>query len=82
MLRADGYKTCLDLPNTPHGGWKSSGWGRFNGAEGLRNFTQVSRNVSVGAETVDEVHYGAQSASPGSTSRHTAALSNRPPHHR
>ena len=31
-----------DPPNVPHGGWKSSGWGRFNGAEGLRGFTQVS----------------------------------------
>jgi benzaldehyde dehydrogenase (NAD) len=34
--------TPADPPTVPHGGWKSSGWGRFNGAEGLRSFTQVS----------------------------------------
>ncbi|WOO81565.1 Salicylaldehyde dehydrogenase [Vanrija pseudolonga] len=30
-----------DSPLVPHGGCKSSGWGRFNGVEGLRAFTQV-----------------------------------------
>lgn len=33
--------TLNDLPTVPHGGWKASGWGRFNSTEGLRNFTQV-----------------------------------------
>ncbi|WOO79887.1 Vanillin dehydrogenase [Vanrija pseudolonga] len=33
--------TLNDLPTVPHGGWKASGWGRFNSSEGLRNFTQV-----------------------------------------
>nr|XP_031860276.1 uncharacterized protein CI109_004160 [Kwoniella shandongensis]KAA5527348.1 hypothetical protein CI109_004160 [Kwoniella shandongensis] len=33
--------TAGDLPSVPHGGWKSSGWGRFNGAEGIRSFTQI-----------------------------------------
>lgn len=30
----------------PHGGWKSSGWGRFNAVEGLRGFTQT-RSIEV-----------------------------------
>ena len=38
---ADTYKTPADDPRVPHGGWKSSGWGRFNGVEGIRSFTQV-----------------------------------------
>jgi acyl-CoA reductase-like NAD-dependent aldehyde dehydrogenase len=25
----------------PHGGWKNSGHGRFNGLEGIREFTQI-----------------------------------------
>jgi benzaldehyde dehydrogenase (NAD) len=33
--------TPADPPYVPHGGWKHSGWGRFNGAEGIRSFTQV-----------------------------------------
>ncbi|TXT06176.1 hypothetical protein VHUM_03649 [Vanrija humicola] len=33
--------TLNDLPAVPHGGWKASGWGRFNSVEGLRGFTQV-----------------------------------------
>ncbi|KAL1409388.1 hypothetical protein Q8F55_003371 [Vanrija albida] len=33
--------TLNDLPTVPHGGWKASGWGRFNSTEGLRSFTQV-----------------------------------------
>ncbi|KAL1405717.1 hypothetical protein Q8F55_007387 [Vanrija albida] len=39
-------KTPADPPQVPHGGWKSSGWGRFNGVEGLRHFTQT-RTVEV-----------------------------------
>ena len=35
------YQTPADDPRVPHGGWKSSGWGRFNGVEGIRSFTQV-----------------------------------------
>ncbi|KAL1410796.1 hypothetical protein Q8F55_001738 [Vanrija albida] len=35
-----------DSPLVPHGGWKASGWGRFNGVEGLRSFTQV-RSIEV-----------------------------------
>ncbi|KLT40383.1 aldehyde dehydrogenase [Cutaneotrichosporon oleaginosum] len=38
--------TPADAPLVPHGGWKSSGWGRFNGAEGLRGFTQT-RSIEV-----------------------------------
>ncbi|ORY24549.1 Aldehyde/histidinol dehydrogenase [Naematelia encephala] len=38
--------TNADPPNVPHGGWKSSGWGRFNGVEGLRSFTQ-SRSIEI-----------------------------------
>lgn len=30
-----------DDPTMPHGGWKSSGYGRFNGVEGVREFTQT-----------------------------------------
>lgn len=30
-----------DDPVMPHGGWKSSGYGRFNGFEGVREFTQT-----------------------------------------
>lgn len=33
--------TVADPPVVPHGGWKSSGWGRFNGVEGIRSFTQM-----------------------------------------
>ncbi len=38
--------TPADSPPVPHGGWKSSGWGRFNGAEGIRGFTQM-RSIEV-----------------------------------
>ncbi|SNX85681.1 related to aldehyde dehydrogenase [Melanopsichium pennsylvanicum] len=30
-----------DDPAMPHGGWKSSGYGRFNGVEGVKEFTQT-----------------------------------------
>ncbi|GMK54907.1 hypothetical protein CspeluHIS016_0114930 [Cutaneotrichosporon spelunceum] len=40
--------TPADAPGVPHGGWKSSGWGRFNGVEGIRGFTQT-RSVEVPA---------------------------------
>ncbi|GAA5820756.1 hypothetical protein JCM3770_005957 [Rhodotorula araucariae] len=33
--------TVHDHGQVPHGGWKSSGYGRFNGAEGIREFTQT-----------------------------------------
>lgn len=38
--------TPADSPLIPHGGWKSSGWGRFNGVEGIRSFTQM-RSIEV-----------------------------------
>ncbi|KAG8719495.1 hypothetical protein FRC08_002677 [Ceratobasidium sp. 394] len=33
--------TIHDYPTLPHGGWKKSGWGRFNGLEGIKEFTQI-----------------------------------------
>lgn len=33
--------TVADHASVPHGGTKSSGFGRFNGAEGIRTFTQT-----------------------------------------
>ncbi|GAA5841709.1 hypothetical protein JCM3766R1_005158 [Sporobolomyces carnicolor] len=33
--------TVHDSAQMPHGGWKSSGFGRFNGVEGIREFTQL-----------------------------------------
>ena len=33
--------TIHDSAQVPHGGWKKSGYGRFNGFEGLREFTQT-----------------------------------------
>ncbi|PWY97519.1 aldehyde dehydrogenase [Testicularia cyperi] len=30
-----------DDPSMPHGGWKHSGYGRFNGPEGIKEFTQT-----------------------------------------
>lgn len=40
--------TPADPPMIPHGGWKSSGWGRFNGVEGIRSFTQT-RSIELSA---------------------------------
>lgn len=42
--------TIHDYPTLPHGGWKKSGWGRFNGLEGIREFTQIK------VITVNELH--------------------------
>lgn len=33
--------TVHDSAQMPHGGWKKSGFGRFNGIEGIREFTQL-----------------------------------------
>ncbi|PWN26099.1 aldehyde dehydrogenase [Jaminaea rosea] len=33
--------TVHDHPSIPHGGWKESGFGRFNGVAGLHEFTQT-----------------------------------------
>lgn len=33
--------TIHDSAQMPHGGWKKSGFGRFNGIEGIREFTQT-----------------------------------------
>lgn len=33
--------TVHDHPTVPHGGWKESGYGRFNGIEGIKEFTQT-----------------------------------------
>lgn len=41
--------TVADPPVVPHGGWKSSGWGRFNGVEGIKSFTQI-RSIEVNAD--------------------------------
>lgn len=38
--------TPHDVPPVPHGGWKSSGWGRFNGVEGVKSFTQT-RSIEI-----------------------------------
>lgn len=40
MVHVNGA-TIHDPQQMPHGGMKGSGWGRFNGIEGLREFTQV-----------------------------------------
>ncbi|TKY90289.1 hypothetical protein EX895_000287 [Sporisorium graminicola] len=45
-----------DDPFMPHGGWKHSGYGRFNGVEGVREFTQTKGITSQkGAPT--PLHY-------------------------
>lgn len=41
--------TPADNPFVPHGGWKSSGWGRFNSVEGIRSFTQ-GRSIELVSE--------------------------------
>ncbi|KAL0479731.1 hypothetical protein AKO1_007559 [Acrasis kona] len=33
--------TIHDVGTMPHGGWKESGWGRFNGAEGIKEWAQT-----------------------------------------
>lgn len=33
--------SVADAAQVPHGGWKKSGYGRFNGFEGIREFTQI-----------------------------------------
>lgn len=33
--------SVADYPTIPHGGWKKSGFGRFNGLVGIREFCQV-----------------------------------------
>ncbi|OCF38361.1 hypothetical protein I317_07869 [Kwoniella heveanensis CBS 569] len=38
--------TIHDQANLPHGGWKESGWGRFNGKGAIESFTQ-SKNIRV-----------------------------------
>ncbi|CAE6506526.1 unnamed protein product [Rhizoctonia solani] len=42
--------TIHDYPTLPHGGCKKSGWGRFNGLEGIKEFTQIK------VITVNELH--------------------------
>ncbi|GAA5968104.1 hypothetical protein JCM3765_005851 [Sporobolomyces pararoseus] len=42
--------TIHDAASMPHGGWKSSGFGRFNGLEGIREFTQLK------VTTINEPH--------------------------
>lgn len=36
-----------DVQTYPHGGFGKSGYGRFNGIEGLREFTQVSYQMAI-----------------------------------
>ncbi|PWN49123.1 ALDH-like protein, partial [Violaceomyces palustris] len=44
-------QTIHDDPMMPHGGWKESGYGRFNGVDGIRQFTQTKGvTVSRGAK--------------------------------
>lgn len=38
--------TIHDEQTMPHGGWKRSGYGRFNGLEGVREFTQT-RTITI-----------------------------------
>ncbi|KAG8700537.1 hypothetical protein FRC11_012849 [Ceratobasidium sp. 423] len=42
--------TVHDHPTLPHGGCKKSGWGRFNGLEGIKEFTQLK------VITINELH--------------------------
>lgn len=42
--------TVHDEQTVPHGGWKMSGYGRFNGVEGLREFTQT-KTITVNPAT-------------------------------
>ncbi|CDW95312.1 hypothetical protein [Sporisorium scitamineum] len=45
-----------DDPVMPHGGWKNSGYGRFNGAEGIREFTQT-KGITVQKGALTPFHY-------------------------
>ena len=51
----DPSKANGDPPFVPFGGWKSSGWGRFNGIEGIRAFTQVGSISSRTVEVADAI---------------------------
>lgn len=50
MVHVNGA-TVHDSGAVPHGGWKSSGYGKFNGQEGIREFTQL-RTI-----TINEPHF-------------------------
>ncbi|WRT70300.1 uncharacterized protein IL334_007298 [Kwoniella shivajii] len=43
--------TIHDQHNLPHGGWKESGWGRFNGQGAIESFTQT-KNVRIANPTM------------------------------
>lgn len=45
-----------DDPSMPHGGWKSSGYGRFNAVEGVREFTQT-KGITVQQGQPVPIHY-------------------------
>ncbi len=45
-----------DDPVMPHGGWKSSGYGRFNGVEGIKEFTQT-KGITVQQGHAMPFHY-------------------------
>ena len=45
-----------DDPSMPHGGWKSSGYGRFNGVDGVREFTQT-KGITVQAGHPTPFHF-------------------------
>ena len=46
MVHING-STVHDTQTLPHGGWGKSGWGRFNGVEGLKEFTQIKGKFSL-----------------------------------
>ncbi|WWC71941.1 uncharacterized protein I206_105900 [Kwoniella pini CBS 10737] len=43
--------TIHDQHNLPHGGWKNSGWGRFNGIGAIESFTQT-KNIRFAKEAM------------------------------
>ncbi|KAK4046931.1 hypothetical protein OIV83_005722 [Microbotryomycetes sp. JL201] len=49
MVHING-STVHDSAQMPHGGWKRSGFGRFQGVEGIREFTQIK------VVTINEPH--------------------------